>query len=277
MPGRLGGQARLLFMTAAELVRAGFLDEALPALQTEIRNKPEDSRLRIFLFQLNCLLGRMDKALTQLQVIASLDAESMLMAQIFRPVITCELLRREVSAGKRTPLLFGEPLDWVGLLVRANELIAQGEFLAAAELRNQAFDAAPASTGQINGEPFQWLADADSRFGPMLEAFIEGKYYWVPLCRVQKIESEKPSDLRDLVWLPVQFTWTNGGAAPGHIPARYPGTEDSPDGKLRLARGTDWKQAEGETFLGLGQRVLATDAKEYPLLECRTIELTPPA
>ena len=160
-------------MTAAELVRAGFLDEALPALQTEIRNKPEDSRLRIFLFQLNCLLGRMDKALTQLQVIASLDAESMLMAQIFRPVITCELLRREVSAGKRTPLLFGEPLDWVGLLVRANELIAQGEFLAAAELRNQAFDAAPASTGQINGEPFQWLADADSRFGPMLEAFIE--------------------------------------------------------------------------------------------------------
>ena len=233
-------------MTAAELVRAGFLEEALAALQIEIRNKPEDSRLRIFLFQLNCVLGRLDKALTQLQVIASLDAESMLMAQIFRPVIACELLRREISTGKRTPLLFGEPLDWVGLLLRANELIAQGEFLAAAELRNQAFAAAPTSGGQLNGEPFEWLADADSRFGPMLEAFIEGKYYWVPLCRVQKIESPKPSDLRDLVWQPAQFTWTNGGTAPGHIPVRYPGTEDSPDGKLRLSRGTDGTQGAEE-------------------------------
>ena len=98
-----------------------------------------------------------------------------------------------------------------------------------------------------------------------------------PLCRVRKIETEKPSDLRDLVWLPAQFTWTNGGAVPGHIPARYPGTENSPDGKLRLGRGTDWKQEDGETFIGLGQRILATDAKESPVLECRSLELNPVA
>ena len=264
-------------MTSAELVQAGFLEEALAALQTEIRNKPEDSRLRLFLFQLNCVLGRLDKALTQLQVIASLTAESMLMAQIFRPVITCELLRREVFAGKHTPLLFGEPAEWMGLLVRANQLIIQNEFAAAAELRNQAFESAPASSGKCNGESFEWMADADSRFGPMLEAFIDGKYYWVPLCRVSKITSEKPSDLRDLVWMPVQFIWTNGGAVSGHIPARYPGTENSTDGKLRLGRGADWKQESGDTFLGLGQRVLATDAKEYPLLECRSLEFNPAA
>ncbi|MBI5384365.1 MAG: virulence protein SciE type [Verrucomicrobia bacterium] len=264
-------------MNSAELVQAGRLEEALAALQTEIRHKPEDTRLRLFLFQLNCILGRLDKALTQLQAIASLDAETMLMAQIFRPVIACELLRRDVFAGKRTPIIFGEPMEWVGLLVRANELIAKGEFTAAAELRAQAFDAAPATAGKINGEPFEWIADADSRFGPMLEAIIEGKYYWVPFCRVQKIESEKPSDLRDLVWMPVQFTWTNGGSVPGHIPVRYPGTEESADGPLRLARQTGWCQQAGDTFLGMGLRVLATDANEYSLLECRALELTPAA
>ena len=45
-----------------------------------------------------------------------------------------------------------------------------------------------------------------------MEAFFEGKYYWVPFHHIQKIETEKPSDLRDLVWLPAQFTWTNGGS-----------------------------------------------------------------
>jgi type VI secretion system protein ImpE len=259
-------------MNAAELVQSGQLEEGLKALQAEIRNKPEDTRLRVFLFQLNCLLGRLDKALTQLQVIASLDAETMLLAQIFRPVIACEMLRREVFEGRRTAIIFGEPAEWMGLLAHADELVAKGEFAAAAELRSNAFEAAPASSGKMNGEPFEWIADADSRLGPMLEAIVEGKYYWIPFCRIQKIETEKPSDLRDLVWLPAQFTWTNGGTAAGHIPTRYIGTEASSNDAFRLARKTEWQSKPGETFLGLGQRVLVTDGNDHPILACRMIE-----
>ena len=264
-------------MNAAELIQSGQLEPGLAALQVEIRNQPEDTRLRVFLFQLNCVLGRLDKALTQLQVVASIDAETMMLAHIFRPVIACEFLRREVFAGQRTALIFGEPAEWMGLLVQADALLAKGEFAAAADLRSQAFEAAPTSAGKINGEPFEWIADADSRLGPMLEAIIDGKYYWVPFCRIQKIESEAPSDLRDLVWLPVQFTWTTGGTAVGHIPSRYVGTENSTDDALRLARKTDWQNQPGDTFLGLGQRIFATDANEYPLLACRSIEFTPVA
>ncbi len=261
-------------MNSAEFVQAGQLEEGLSALQAEIRKKPEDLKLRVFLFQLNCVLGRFDKALTQLQVVAGLNAESMLLAQIFRPIIACEMLRKEVFAGKRTPVIFGEPAEWLGLLVQANSLSAQSEFKAAAELRDRAFEAAPTSEGTINGEPFQWIADADSRLGPVLEVVMEGKYFWVPFSRIHKIETDKPEDLRDLVWLRARFTWSNGGTALGHIPTRYPGTEELKDGPMRLARKTEWQQRDGETFLGLGQRVLATDGNEYPLLECRTIELT---
>jgi len=264
-------------MTSAELVQAGKLGDGLAALQAEIRKKPEDPKLRLFLFQLDCVLGRFDKALTQLQVVAGLSAETMLLAQIFRPVIACELLRREVFAGKRTPLIFGEPTAWLGALIQANDLTAKGEFAAAAQSRSNAFEAAPASPGKINGEGFEWIGDADSRLGPVLEVILEGKYYWIPFCRIQKIETEPPSDLRDLVWIPASFTWTNGGSAPGHIPCRYPGTDESIDDALRLARKTEWQQRDAETFLGVGQRLLATDANEYPLLECRTVELTPPA
>jgi len=260
-------------MNSAELVQVGRLEEGLTALQAEIRQKPEDNRLRIFLFQLYCVLGRLDKALTQLQVIASLDAETMLLAQIFRPVIACEMLRREVFAGKRTPLIFGEPNEWMGSLLQANQLVASGNLAAAAESRNHAFELAPASAGTLNGEAFSWIADADSRLGPVLELFLEGKYYWAPFTNISKIEWEAPHDLRDLVWMPVRITWSNGGNVPVHIPARYPGTEQTIDGPLRLARRTEWCQAEHETFLGLGQRVFATDNNEYPLLSCRTLEI----
>ena len=264
-------------MNSAELVKSGQLEAGLALLQSEIRNHPEDLRSRIFLFQLNCVLGRLEKALTQLQVIASLDADTMLLAQIFRPVIACELFRREVFGGRRSPMIFGEPMAWVGSLARANELAARGEFLAAAELRALALADAPVSTGKVNGEGFAWLADGDARLGPLMELFIEGKYYWAPLGRIQKIESEKPRDLRDLVWLPVQLTLANGGSIPAHIPVRYPGTEESADGLLRLSRKTEWRQQPGDYYLGLGQRVFTTDANEYPLLECRTIEIDPVA
>ena len=262
-------------MTSAELIRAGRLSEALDVLQGEIRRNPADSKLRVFLFQLNCVLGRWEKAVTQLQVVAGLNAETMLMAQIFRPVIACELLRREVFAGKRTPLVFGEPAEWVGLLMQAGANLAEGRFPAAAELRERAFDAAPASAGKLDGQPFEWIADADSRLGPVLEVILEGKYYWVPFSRITKVEIEKPSDLRDLVWAPARFTWTNGGAVSAHIPVRYCGTENSEDESLRLSRKTAWNEAAPGCFIGLGQRVLATSAGEFPLLECRTIELDP--
>jgi type VI secretion system protein ImpE len=259
-------------MTAKEFIAAGAPDDALIELQNEIRAKPEDPKLRIFLFQLHCLLGNWAKALLQLQVIAGIDPETMMLAQIFQPVINCEALRNGVFEGKLTPLIFGEPLEWVGLLVKAFEHTTRGEFAAAAKLRAQAFEAAPETAGKLDGKPFAWIADADSRLGPMLELILEGKYYWVPFCRVRRIALPAPADLRDLVWMPAQFVWTNGGEASGHIPTRYARTETAKDGALRLARKTEWQELAEQTFVGLGQRILTTDEGEYPLLQCRVID-----
>jgi len=91
----------------------------------------------------------------------------------------------------------------------------------------------------------------------------------------RRFSRKNRSDLRDLVWLPVRFVWSNGGEAAGHIPTRYPNTLASNDGPLRLARKTEWAEHEGAYSVGLGQRVLATDQAEYPLLDCRVIELSP--
>lgn len=260
-------------MNSQELLQAGKVEEALACLQDEIRKNAADEKLRIFLFQILSVLGRWDRALTQLNFIESLGSDAKLMAKIFQPVIHCESLRAEIFAGKRTPTLFGEPADWMSMAVQAAQLAGQGKYEAAQALRDEAFDLAPATSGKLNDQPFQWIADADPRMGPILEAVIEGQYYWVPFCRIKKMVFEAPTDLRDLVWAPVQFVWDNGGEASGHVPVRYPGTESSEDDQLRLARKTDWVEQAGGYTLGVGQRLIATDADDFPVLECRIIDL----
>jgi type VI secretion system protein ImpE len=274
------------------------LDEALAALSQQIRAQPADAKLRVFLFQLLSVQGQWDRALTQLNVAGEMDAAHLAMVQTYREGIRCELLRADIFAGKRSPLIFGEPDEWVALLMQALKLTAEGNHAAAASLRERAFEAAPAIGGTIaiqglsaasadagverqkpkNIEhPFEWLADADSRLGPVIEAVVNGRYYWVPLHRIRQIEVEAPADLRDVIWTPVRFVWANGGDVVGLIPTRYAGSEKSGDALVRLARKTDWQELSPGVFAGLGQRVLATDSGEYSLMDVRQMRLNPPA
>lgn len=264
-------------MTAEEHIRTGDLEGAMSTLRDAVKKDPADAKLRIFLFQLLSVNGEWEKALTQLNLVGDMSPDSALLAQIFRPVVQCEALRSEVFAGKRSPLIFGEPQEWLGMLVHANSLAATGKLREARELMDKALEDAPAVSGSINEHDFEWIADADSRLGPVLEAVIDGKYYWVPFNCIARIHIARPSDLRDLVWISGTFTWSNGGESTGLIPVRYPGSEKSSDSGLRLSRKTDWEDAGEGFFFGKGQRLFATDAGEYPLLETLAIKLNHPA
>jgi type VI secretion system protein ImpE len=47
---------------------------ALAQLQEQIKAQPANAKLRIFLFQLLCVLGQWERALNQLKVASGLDA-----------------------------------------------------------------------------------------------------------------------------------------------------------------------------------------------------------
>jgi type VI secretion system protein ImpE len=262
-------------MGAEEALKAGDPDLALTELTERVKRSPADARLRIFLFQLLAVLGQWQRALTQLNVAGELDAGALAMVSTYRDALSCEALRAHVFSGERDPLVLGEPADWVALIFQALRLMAQGRPEQSQALREQAFEAAPAASGSIDGEPFHWFADADTRLGPMVEAIINGRYYWVPFDQLQSLSIEEPVDLRDLVWAPAHLRLINGGELVALIPARYPGSESSSNPRIRLARMTEWVDQGGGLFTGLGQRMLATDAGEYPLLRVRRIELAP--
>jgi type VI secretion system protein ImpE len=253
-------------MLAEQLVQEGNVAAALKALQDTVRQQPASARQRVFLFQLLCVAGDWPRALTQLNVAAELDAATLPMVQTYREAIQCEALRAELFAGRRDPVIFGAPQPWMAQLAEALKLDASDP-AAAALLRAQAFDAAPATPGSIDGRRFAWLADADGRLGPILEAIVNGRYVWVPFMRIARIEIDPPGDLRDAVWTAATFTWTNGAQTVGLIPTRYPGSAVAADDALKLARRTEW---DGDR--PLGQRMLTTDADDHALMDVRIVE-----
>jgi type VI secretion system protein ImpE len=176
-------------------------------------------------------------------------------------------------------LLFGEPETWLALLIEALLRDGRGDTADAARLRAQAFEQAPATAGSVararrRTEPqaFQWIADADMRIGPVLEAVVNGRYYWVPFSRLAAVAIEAPTDLRDRVWMPAHLTFSNGGEVVAFLPTRYAGSNLA-DPLLALARKTEWSEPQPGLFVGSGQRMLTTDAGDLPLMDLRTITL----
>jgi len=269
-------------LSAEDHLRAGDPAQALKLLQDQVRARPGDARLRVFLFQLLCVLGQWERALTQLGVAAELDASALAMAQVYREAVKCEMLRAEVFAGRKAPMVFGQPDTWLALLIEGLLRCERGEAAAGSELREQALEQAPASTGSLKtsvqgpdepGVRFAWIADADTRLGPVLEAIINGRYYWVPFVRLTLIQIEPPEDLRDAVWMPAHLRFDNGGESVALIPTRYPGSEASDDGLVALSRKTLWHEASARTFTGFGQRVLTTDVGDFAVMDIRSIEI----
>lgn len=258
-------------MTPEDHLKSGDPGGALEALATLVKASPGDARLRIFLFQLLCVLGLWDRAIRQLKVCGELDPAALQMAQAYREAIICEVYREKVFAGQKSPLVFGEPQAWLALVMEAQKLLAQGQVQAAADLRAQAFEAAPASPGTLDGQPFDWIADADMRFGPVLEAIINGRYFWLPFAQIRSISFDPPTDLRDAVWTAAHLTLANEGQVVALIPTRYPFSGQRGSAAEKLSRATSWTDAGAETFTGLGQRLLSTDQGDVALLDARLI------
>lgn len=259
--------------TAEQAVRDGDPELALKLLQDQVRAKPGDAKLRVFLFQLLCVLGRWDRALNQLNVAGELDASTLAMVQTYREALHCEQLRAQVFAGQKLPMLFGEPEPWTALLLEALLRDGRGEADAAQALRAQAFEQAPACAGTADGQAFEWLADADMRLGPVLEAVINGRYYWVPFVHLSALKLEAPTDLRDKVWLPAQLLFSNGGETVALVPTRYADTDLS-EPQLALARRTEWREPLPGFYTGQGQRLFTTESGDLALLDVRELSFS---
>jgi type VI secretion system protein ImpE len=185
---------------ADDLLRGGDIAGARAALVSAVRAQPSDEQARMFLFQLLALSGEWEKARTQVQALAQLSPEAQMLAAAYGQAIEAEGVRKSVFAGgAKAEVLIGAD-GWASGVSDAIELLAQGKSEEGLAARDAALDVAPDCPGSFNGTSFEWIADADSRFGPSFEAIIAGRYGIIPFDTVQKITSDGPVDLRDLIW-----------------------------------------------------------------------------
>jgi type VI secretion system protein ImpE len=270
--------------TPEALLAAGDPAAALAALQQLVRSRAGDARLRVFLFQLLCVLGQWKRALDQLKICGELDASTLAMVATYESAVQCEAVREAVFAGRVRPHLFGPPSAWVAQLVQALETEAQGQLEAATAMRTQAFELAPAAGGQLTlrsqadaPHRFAWCADADSRLGPVLEVIVNGRYGWLPFEHLAAVELEPVEDLRDLVWIPAHLRFVNGGDTIALLPVRYAGTPLAENAAAALSRCTEWVALSDSQYRGIGQRQFCTDTTECGLLEMHSLQFDVPS
>jgi type VI secretion system protein ImpE len=231
-------------MTATELYRAGKLDEAIQALNQELRNNPTDVAQRTFLFELLSFAGEYDRAEKQLDLLGDQNQDSMLASLLYRGALNADRTRQDMfREGKLTPPV----LD------------------------------APKVGGLLNGKAFETISDADPRIGPRLEVIAAGDYLWIGFEHIAFLNIEAPKRLRDTLWATGRLK--TGPSFKGQdlgdvlLPALAPGSVDSDDPEIRLGRVTEWFRDESGIEFPLGRKVLLVDGEEVPLLEVRTLKM----
>lgn len=240
-------------------------------LQTDIRNNPGKVEYRIHLSQLLMVMGDWKKALQQLQTAAQLDNKASAMAQTYRALIQAEIHREQIFNGQRDPQYFGKPQDWQILLAEAIVARTHQQTAAADKLQQQAYDDAPTDIFSLNDTTVNWIADGDSRLGPVCEIFINGSYYWIPFSQLQKITLDAPQDLRDLVWIPSTITLADFSQHVGFLPSRYVFSYAQNNDQLSLASLTEWNTLSEHCWAGMGQKMFISEQGEHPLLAIRTL------
>ena len=256
---------------ADELLATGDVAGARQQLIEEVRANPGDIRIRMFLFQMCSLLGEWERAKAQLETIAKLDPEARMLAVAYSQCIDAEGERAAVFAGEKQASILHKSA-WGDVLTQALQARQQGDAGADA-LYEQAFDAAPTSAGATDqGAEFEWIADADSRIGPTIEAIIAGRYGLMPFDALESLTITEPLDLRDTIWMQAEFAMKQGARIAGFVPVRYPGSEKSDDAGVVRGTTTHWVSEAGNEY-PLGHRLIAfSDGSELPLQALRKIE-----
>jgi len=234
-------------MTAQELWKAGKLEDAIAALGTHLRDNPTDAKSRIFLFELLCFAGQLDRADKQLNVLSEGSQQTEMGALLYRAAIHADRNRNQLFEKKEYP---------------ASK--------ATVEVR-----------GTADGQPFSTFSDGDSRIGGNLEVFAAGAYLWLPFSVIASVEVQPPQRLRDLLWVPafVRPSESYQGQELGEvlIPVLTPFAWKHADSNVRLGRSTVWEDSGADGALPAGQKVFLADDTEIPVLELRKLEFEPAA
>jgi len=264
-------------MNAAELYRAGNLAEAIQAATDEVKRRPSDTSPRGLLAELLCFAGDFERADKQLDAISSLDPATALGVSLFRQLIRGEQARQQFYTDGRLPEFLEPPSPRLKSHLDASIRIREGRPAEAAALLDEAEQQRPELPGTCGTRPSADLRDIDDLTASFFEVITStGKYYWVPMERVESIEFHEPARPRDLLWRRTHMIVRGGPDGEVFLPAIYAGSHTAADDRIRLGRMTEWDGGENVPIRGKGQRVFAVGEEDVSILELKQISIASP-
>jgi type VI secretion system protein ImpE len=264
-------------MTARQLYEAGKLKEAVAAATAEVKQAPADSGRRAWLCELLCFSGNLERADTQLDALGQVTAEAAMGVALFRQLVRAEQARQQFYSDGRLPEFLGLPDPVMKLHLEASVLLRSGQKREAADLLSQAEEQRVKPSGVCDGQPFTDFRDLDDLTASFFEVLTSnGKYYWIPMDRVDLIEFRPPARPRDLLWQRVHMVVRGGPDGEVFLPALYAGSHAEADEALALGRATDWRGGKDEPVRGIGQRNYLVGEDSRATLELKEVTFAGP-
>lgn len=261
-------------MTAEEMYRAGRLADAIASLTEHLRRQPADLRARVFLAELLCFAGDIERADRTLDVASTANPEAAVQATRLRHLLRAEMARREVWTTGRVPEFRGEPTPMMRAHLQALVSLRAGDTAAAAEALAQAETLRPAFAARIDGRDVEGLRDADDTTAGFLEVLTAGgSYYWIGFEEFRCVTFVAPATPLDLMWRTARVEFADDTEGTVSIAAIYPGSDGAGPESLRLGRATEWQEIAGDMMRGLGQRCLFVDGELLPMTAVRQIDI----
>ena len=260
-------------MNAKQHYEAGNLREALEAATDEVRGHPTDTAQRGFLAELLCFSGEFERADRQLDTIGQQEPQAMVGVSMYRQLIRAEMARQQFFTEGRLPEFLDKPSPAIQIYLEASIELREGDAPKAAqrleEVEQQRFHV----SGRCDGEPFDDLRDLNDLTAACLEVLTSnGKYYWIPIEKVESIELHPPKRPRDLIWRGARMVVDQGPDGEVFLPTLYPNTHASDDDKLRLGRATDWIGGDDSPAQGVGLRTFLVGEGDRTILQINQIE-----
>lgn len=262
-------------MTPHELFQTGRLAEAIDASLAEVKRNPTDLDRRGLLAELFCLAGDWERADKQLDTIGHQDPQAIVALSLIRQLIRGETSRKECFDSGRPPELLAEPNAGIEKSLAALAALRVGDEADAVRLFAEAEAVRPNVAGECDGQPFADFRDLDDATAGFFEVLTStGKYFWIPVERVQAIEFRPPKRPRDLLWRQAEMSVEDGPDGEVYLPAIYIPYGQPLDDQLRLGRGTEWSSGDGQPTRGRGQRTFLVGDEALPIMELTSLEFS---
>lgn len=268
----------------------------LQRTEAAVRSEPASHEHRWAMVELLCQLCQWDRALQQLQAWARLAPQWKAQAHLVRGLIQAEHQRMRVFLGQEHAAPVVDFPAWMDSMARALAHNAAGETAQADACREQALQDAPSLRGLCSWEArthahetpaphqqaFEWLADSDTRLGPICEVMASGAYRWLAFADIASLQLQAPQSPLDLVWAPAQLQLRAAAdGKPGRtmhvfLPARscWPNPPAQPSEQqqaLLLGHLTLWQDVGETGVFTQGQKTWMSEGIDWPLLDIREV------